>query len=197
MAFLYLAITGSLRTITSVVMEMRMLWLTLIHIWLLFTYMNDFLQDGLMELHIVPVNMRCRVTLTVRGSSWQNTTSVCRLFFRGQWNQTLVVMLSQRTSKLNLKTRRTTKSTREKCRLNAVQSWWLWEWRTTWTNYGFQITQCYLWLTPTSIFQPFLNGFPMSSWWSELRNCTWRGVKPEIRTKQANGATVGKDVVCK
>ena len=64
MAFLYLAITGSLRTITSVVMEMRMLWLTLIHIWLLFTYMNDFLQDGLMELHIVPVNMRCRYEVT-------------------------------------------------------------------------------------------------------------------------------------
>lgn len=61
MAFLYLAITGS---ITSVVMEMRMLWLTLIHIWLLFTYMNDFLQDGLMELHIVPVNMRCRYEVT-------------------------------------------------------------------------------------------------------------------------------------
>ena len=69
----------------------------------------------------------------------------------------LRVLMSSMTCR-NLKTRRTTESTREKCRLNAVQSWWLWEWRTTWTNYGFQITQCYLWLTPTSIFQPSLNG---------------------------------------
>ena len=91
MAFLYLAITGSLRTITSVVMEMRMLWLTLIHIWLLFTYMNDFLQDGLMELHIVPVNMRCRYEATFlwavhRPLSVSGLLSLRRLSVHAAWN---------------------------------------------------------------------------------------------------------------
>ena len=52
-------------------------------------------------------------------------------------------------------------------------------------------------LNDDTLHFPLYSGFPMSSWWSELRNCTWRGVKPEIWTKQANGATVGKDVVCK